>query len=75
MASNLALAGDDLTFDELPAPVRTTVEREVGAGQIQEIERDIKRGQAVYEIEFYDRAKKFEIEVGADGKLLDRKED
>jgi uncharacterized membrane protein YkoI len=75
IAADLALAGDDLSFDELPAPVQATVRKEVMSGQISEIERDVKRGQAVYEIEFVDRGTKYEIEVAPDGRLLDRKED
>lgn len=75
IASNLAFAGQDMRLDELPAAVQATVKREVKAGQIHEIERDVKRGQTVYEVEFYERERKFEIEVGSDGTLLDRKED
>jgi hypothetical protein len=75
ISSNLAFAGDDLTLDQLPKPVQTTVQREVGAGRISEIERDVKRGQAVYEIEFHEGDKKWEIEVAPDGKLLDRRPD
>lgn len=75
ISSSLAFAGDDLTFDQLPNPVQTTVQREVGAGKISEIERDVKRGQTVYEIEFHEGDKKWEIEVAADGKLLDRRPD
>lgn len=73
-ASTLAFAAD-ITFEELPAPVQTTVRKEVGAGKISDIERDAKRGQTVYEIEFVDGGTKYEIEVAPDGKLLDRKED
>jgi len=75
IATSLASAGDDLTFDQLPKAVQTTVKREVGAGQISEIERDIKRGRTVYEIEFITENKQFEIEVGEDGALLDKKAD
>jgi len=75
ISSSLAFAGPDLTFDELPKPVQTTVTREVGKGRISDIERDVKRGETVYEIEFHEGDKKWEIEVAADGKLLDRRPD
>jgi hypothetical protein len=75
IATDLALAGDDIRFEELPAPVQATVQREVKAGQITEIERDVKRGNTVFEIEFIESSRQFEIEVAADGTLLDRKED
>jgi hypothetical protein len=70
-----ASADDDLRFEELPKPVQVTVQREVGKGQISEIERDVKRGRTVYEVEFVTEQRQFEIEVGEDGRLLDRKED
>lgn len=70
-----ALAGEDITFDQLPAAVKATVQREVKTGQILEIERDSKKGQPIYEIEFLDAGVKWEIHVAPDGKLLTRKED
>jgi uncharacterized membrane protein YkoI len=47
----------------------------VKTGQILEIERDQKKGQPIYEIEFLDAGVKWEIHVAPDGKLLTRKED
>jgi hypothetical protein len=75
IATSLASADDRLRFDELPKPVQVTVQREVGKGQISEIERDVKRGRTVYEVEFVTEQRQVEIEVGEDGSLLDRKED
>lgn len=75
IASSLAYAGDDVTLDQLPAAVRATVQREVGGGQISEIEKDVKRGKTVYEVEYFAEQKKWELEIAEDGTLLDRKED
>jgi hypothetical protein len=70
-----AYAGEDITLEQLPAAVKATVEREVKTGQILEIERDQKKGQPIFEIEFLDAGVKWEIHVAPDGKLLNRKED
>ena len=75
IATSLASADDRLRFDELPKPVQVNVQREVGKGQISEIEREVKRGRTVYEVEFVTAQRQIEIEVGEDGSLLDRKED
>lgn len=70
-----AYAGEDLTLEQLPAAVKATVQREVKTGQILEIERDQKKGQPLFEIEFLDGGVKWEIHVAPDGTLLSRKED
>lgn len=70
-----AYAGEDITLEQLPAAVKATVQREVKTGQILEIERDQKKGQPLFEIEFLDAGVKWEIHVAPDGKLLSRKED
>jgi len=74
-ATPSASADEDLTFDQLPPPVQVTVKREVKGGRIVEIERDYKRGQPVFEIEFIDENVKWEIHVAPDGTLLMRRED
>jgi uncharacterized membrane protein YkoI len=70
-----ALAGDKLAIDEVPAPVRQTIERETKGGRVHEIERETKRGVRVYEVEFIRDNKKFEMTVGEDGTVLKLKPD
>ncbi|HMJ16741.1 MAG TPA: PepSY domain-containing protein [Polyangiaceae bacterium] len=72
---NLAAADQTLKLDELPAPVRSTVQREVKKGTITDIEKDHENGNVVYEIEFDEGGKNWEIDVAPDGKLLQRHED
>ena len=75
-APALALAGEDVPFDSLPAPVKATVQREVKNGQILEIERDTKKGQPIFEVEFADaNGAKWELDIAPDGTLLVRRED
>lgn len=71
----LALAGENVAFDSLPAAVKATVTREVKGGQILDIERDKKKGQPIFEVEFMDGGVKWEIDIAQDGTLLSRQED
>jgi hypothetical protein len=70
-----AYAGQDVAFDSLPAPVKSTALREIKSGQVLEVEQDTKRGQPVFEIEFVDAGVKWEIDIAPDGTLLQRRED
>jgi uncharacterized membrane protein YkoI len=74
VAPGVANADDDDTLKrtDLPAPVRTTVQREVKQGTITDIEKDQENGNVVYEVEFTDGGKNWEIDVAPDGKLLQR---
>lgn len=75
LAAPVAYA-DDVTMSELPAPVRETVEREIGNNPIGDIERDDDDEQGtVYEIEFRENNRKFELDVLADGRVLRRHPD
>jgi uncharacterized membrane protein YkoI len=74
--SSLALAGEKVPFESLPAPVKTTVQREVKTGQILEIERDSNQGKEVFEVEFTDpNGVKWELDIAPDGALLSKRED
>jgi uncharacterized membrane protein YkoI len=80
LALTLALAApvahaDDITMAELPAPVRETVQREVGSAELGDIERDDDDGTTVYEIEFRENDRKFELDVSPDGRVLRRHAD
>ena len=74
VAPGVANADDDetLKLTELPAPVRATVQREVKQGTITDIEKDQENGNVVYEVEFTDAGKNWEIDIAPDGKLLQR---
>ncbi len=71
----LADDDDDVTLDSLPPPVKATVQREVKGGQILDLERDTKQGKVVFEVEFVEGGKYWEIHVAEDGKLLNRRPD
>ena len=75
LTTSVCLAGQDVTIDQLPEPVRATVDRETKGAQITDIERDAERGQTIYEVEFVLDGKEYELDVAADGKLLERRLD
>jgi uncharacterized membrane protein YkoI len=74
-STSIASADEDVSLEELPAPVRETVDREVGHGVILEIERDHERDRSVYEVEFRLDGIKYELDVAEDGTLLRRHRD
>jgi hypothetical protein len=75
MLPAMSSAGQDLTLEQLPAPVRATVDREAKGGQITDIEQDQERGQVIYEVEFTLEGKQYELDIAADGALLERRLD
>lgn len=71
-----ALAGEKITLDQVPAEVRTTIEKEVQKGKLGKIERESKHDRTIYEVEYTaSDGKAYEIKVGEDGKLLSKKEE
>lgn len=70
-----AWADVEMTFEELPEPVRETAKREVRGGTIVDIERETERGATIYEVEFIEQGKKYELDIAEDGTLLRRHRD
>ena len=67
--------GDEVkvTLDQLPAPVRKTIEEQSAGGKIQEIEKETEAGKTVYEAEVrMTDGKDYEVTVGEDGKLISK---
>ncbi len=62
----------DVTIDEVPEAVRATILREAGDNEIEEIEEETKNGVTTYEAEWHEGGKEVEIEVAADGTLLEK---
>jgi len=58
---------------EVPAPVRTTLEREAKGGKIEELRTETsKDGSALYEAEIVKKGKATDIEVNAGGRVVER---
>jgi uncharacterized membrane protein YkoI len=66
---------EEVTLDEVPAAVKATILANAQGGTIEEIERETEDGQVVYEAEVVINGKEYDIEVAADGKLLEIEEE
>jgi len=75
LVPTLGYAGQDIPLEQLPAPVRATVEKETQGGKVTDIEKDRERGQVIYEVEFTLDGKEWELDIAEDGKLLERRPD
>ena len=72
LALPLPSAADEVPLEQVPPAVRTTIEREVGNGRIQEIERETREGRRVYEVEFIRDNREQEIHITEDGTVVKR---
>lgn len=66
---------EKVSIDQVPAPVKATILREMEGAQIKEIERETEHGKTVYEAEADRNGKEIEIKVTADGVLMEREEE
>ncbi len=62
--------GPSPTLAELPATVRQTILREARGREVADIDREIRDGRTVYEVQFRAKGINPRIHVDADGRLL-----
>ena len=67
--------GNEIKASDLPEAVRATLEREAPGAEIEEIEMEEEGGKVVYEIEVEIDGKEMELEIAADGTLLEKEAD
>ncbi|MDP6634863.1 MAG: PepSY domain-containing protein [Phycisphaerae bacterium] len=77
LSLSIAIAGKktekDVTIDQVPAAVKTTILKEAGSNTIEEIEEVSKDGKVIYyEAEWETGGKEIEITVDPEGKLLSK---
>jgi hypothetical protein len=66
-------AHQSVTMAELPAAVQKTLKREGKGAKIEELRKETRKdGTVAYEAEIVKNGKGTDIEVGADGKVLER---
>lgn len=72
-----AQAGHKISLDQVPAPVKATIQREVQTGKLGEIERETAKDKpTVYEVEYTAAdGKAYELKIAEDGKLLAKEAD
>jgi hypothetical protein len=64
---------ENVTLDQIPAPVRTTIKRESAGGVVEEIQKETKQGQVKYEADIIVGGQKIDLEIAEDGSILERK--
>jgi hypothetical protein len=62
-----------VTIQQIPAPVRTVIERESAGGVVEEIQKETKAGKVQYEADIIKAGHKIGLEIGEDGSILERK--
>ena len=60
------------TFNDLPAAVQTTLQKEKGEAPIEglKIKKDMKEGKALYKVEFEEKGKNTKLEIDESGAIL-----
>src|SRR5947209_5516189 len=61
-----------ITMSDLPAAARATIQREAKGKEVEWVAKEVEHGKTVYEAEIVSGGKGVVIEVGADGKVLER---
>ena len=64
-------AGEKISIDQLPAPVKAAVEREAAGGQIMDISRDTKPSQTSYEIKIAKDGQESKVRIASDGTKIE----
>jgi uncharacterized membrane protein YkoI len=59
-----------LQWTDLPRPVQQTINQQVGALRIEDIDKDTEKGRTVYEVEFQREGRNIELAIAEDGTLL-----
>jgi uncharacterized membrane protein YkoI len=66
---------EKVTVDQLPAAVTDAVKKAVPDGTITEAEKEVEKGQTVYEMDVKKGDTKYEVKTTEDGKVLKSKVD
>lgn len=65
-----ALDSRKISYKELPEAVRLALDQRVKSGEINDIDRQVKNGEATYEIGFKQNGRQQELVISQDGRLL-----
>jgi len=69
--------GDEVKvkFDECPAAVKATLNKESGGAKIETVDKETDDGKTIYEADAKIDGQNYEIKVSEDGKLVSKKMD
>ena len=62
-----------VTIDQIPAPVRTVIQRESAGGVVKEIQKETKEGKIKYDADIVKSGQKIGLKIAEDGSILERK--
>jgi len=62
----------ELTINDVPAPVKATLQREGAGGTLKDVEKKSADGKTVYEASIVLSGRKVELEIAEDGSVLER---
>jgi len=66
-------AHESVKLEDLPAAVQSTFKREAKGGTVEELRKETRKdGKVIYEGEIVKGGKGWELEVNADGKVIER---
>lgn len=75
-ASNGAKHGEEretpVALNDVPAPVRATLDRESAGGSVTEIERELKNGKTVYSADLTVKGVAWDITIAEDGTVISK---
>lgn len=57
-------------LEDTPAAVQDTIRREVGERQIVDIDKELRTGRAIYEVEVKDAEGRFQLHIAEDGTIV-----
>ncbi len=83
LGCNSSYAGDKqkdeqdvkIHMDQVPAAVKATLEKEANGGRLGDIDKELKKGKAIYSANATVGGKAYEIKVAEDGALVSKKLD
>src|SRR2546426_12322425 len=64
--------GEKMTMDQVPAPVKATIEKEAAGGTIGDITKEAEKGKTFYEAHITKNGKDRYVHVADSGKVLKR---
>jgi len=67
-------AGTEVSLDQVPSPVKATIERESAGGQVTGISQAREGGEAAYAVRIAKDGQKTTLYVKSDGTVLNRSE-
>jgi uncharacterized membrane protein YkoI len=63
---------DSVKMEDLPAAVQDTLRKESAGGKIEELSKEKRKGEVIYEAEIIKNGMESELEIDSSGEVVDR---